>query len=972
MKKLFVLILCLMLLPLNVPLVWADDSDIFGANIQPNVMLFIDTSGSMDDSILADPYDSAATYTGTYTPTVVYKYQSKQYSLYKTTVNEVTGDDSAETTAIRNALNTGGTWSGKIGKTNYSLYLGSYLNWLATPGSQQVKKIVVAKQVYTSLINAVDGVRFGLSRFTGNSNQGPGGARVLAPMGSSKATLLAAVNGLTADGYTPLGGALRDIGKYYKGLGDFNGNYTTSPIEYECQPNFAILMTDGLENGTVKLAPQATLRRTEDHSGFPELQNVVVNTIGFALSAADKADGANDILQTAATNGGGTFYSTDGQAELEAALQDAIRRIIAATFTFATPVIPTTSATGINRAYLAAVQSNPSRPFWRGFVKAYQRGSNGEVPTDANAKPLDSALAWEAGAKLAATPAANRTIYTLIGGTTLQSFAKTNSNVTPARLGFTGAEATTANRDKVIDFIRGVDSTDENGNSDTTEEREWKLGDIFHSTPVVVTPPFLPSPDASYTAFRNANATRMTAVLIGANDGMLHAFKETNGVTPSEDGKEMWAFIPPNALGNLKNLTATSGEHVFFVDASPVAADVKISGAWKTIVIFGERRGGKVYHALDVTDTTNPLFLWSFTDTKMGETWSEPIIGKVKMNSTTGSTEKYVAIFGGGYDTASNNTSGKAVFVVDIATGQTLWEYFYSTGATDDRQYMRYSIPGTPLALDLNNDGFIDRIYIGDLGGQLWKFDLAAAATLTGGTTGTVNNWTGKRFLRVSSDANPPGNGEYFPTQAIYGTPNAALGTDNKLWIYFGTGDRNHPNNSTAPNRFYGVQDDQTVMTNGVVWTEANLSDVTGANPNPTMKGWYSRLGTAEKVLAGANIFNKVVYFSTFTPTSTAVCGGGGGAAKLYAVQMTTGFAAVDWAHNATVFTTSTFSNTRGKTIGTGIPSKPIVILTDTDGGGGTTVTTSVIAGTTSQQLPSNPAPPPDFMRRILYWREAF
>jgi len=54
--------------------------------------------------------------------------------------------------------------------------------------------------------------------------------------------------------------------------------------------------------------------------------------------------------------------------------------------------------------------------------------------------------------------------------------------------------------------------------------------------------------------------------------------------------------------------------------------------------------------------------------------------------------------------------------------------------------------------MDLNNDGFIDRLYIGDVGGQLWKFDLSAEATLTGTTTGSVNNWLGKR----SSERPPP------------------------------------------------------------------------------------------------------------------------------------------------------------------------------------------------------------------------
>jgi hypothetical protein len=61
-------------------------------------------------------------------------------------------------------------------------------------------------------------------------------------------------------------------------------------------------------------------------------------------------------------------------------------------------------------------------------------------------------------------------------------------------------------------------------------------------------------------------------------------------------------------------------------------------------------------------------------------------------------------------------------------------------------------------------------------------------------------------------------------------------------------------------------------------------------------------------------------------------------------------------------------SATRGKIIGTGIPSRPITVITESEA----TISTSVIAATTSQQLPSNPAPPPSAMRKVLYWREVY
>jgi type IV pilus assembly protein PilY1 len=156
-----------------------------------------------------------------------------------------------------------------------------------------------------------------------------------------------------------------------------------------------------------------------------------------------------------------------------------------------------------------------------------------------------------------------------------------------------GADSSTEH-DKIIDFTRGIDVYDEDTDGNTTEERPWKLGDIFHSNPVLVSPPFLPLSDSTYTTFRTTNANRTTILLAGANDGMLHAFRES-------DGQELWAFIPSDNLARLKDLTVRSGEHEFYLDASPIVTDIKVGTTWKTIAIIGERRGGSNYYALDIT-----------------------------------------------------------------------------------------------------------------------------------------------------------------------------------------------------------------------------------------------------------------------------------------------------------------------------------------------------------------------------------
>jgi type IV pilus assembly protein PilY1 len=273
---------------------------------------------------------------------------------------------------------------------------------------------------------------------------------------------------------------------------------------------------------------------------------------------------------------------------------------------------------------------------------------------------------------------------------------------------------------------------------------------------------------------------------------------------------------------------------------------------------------------------------------------------------------------------------------------------------------MNFSLAAAPSAVDLDNDGYIDRIYIGDVGGQLWKFDVSAAATVS---AGLVTNWTGKRLFAAASQTNPPAAGEYYPAQGIYAPPALAYDTNNNLWIYFGTGDRNHPNN-TSTNRLYGIKDN-TTMTNGSSLTESSLTDTTSGSGNVT-QGWYVRLNNNEKVLAAANVFNKAVFFTTFTPASTAACGSGGGNAKLYALNLTSGDAALDLS-GGTSAAAGQSALSLAKTIGTGIPSRPEIVMNES----GRTGSPYVITGTTNQQI-TNTAVPAVLTKRVFAWREVF
>jgi hypothetical protein len=148
--------------------------------------------------------------------------------------------------------------------------------------------------------------------------------------------------------------------------------------------------------------------------------------------------------------------------------------------------------------------------------------------------------------------------------------------------------------------------------------------------------------------------------------------------------------------------------------------------------------------------------------------------------------------------------------------------------------------------------------------------------------------------------------------------------------------------------------------------TESNLANVTSTN-GTAADGWYFQMGTNEKVFAAANVFNMDVLFSGFTPTTTVTCTSGGGTAKLYAVQMQTGYAAINFS-TGTALSSTDATVTRSTSIGSGIASMPVIIVTPPPGSGNATA--SALTATTNQQLPNNPIPAPGFLKQVRSWRE--
>lgn len=685
-------------------------------------------------------------------------------------------------------------------------------------------------------------------------------------------------------------------------------------------------------------------------------QNLTIYTIGFKIN--------DQLLQDTADNGGGSYYTANAYDELIHGLETVMAEIIEQTQTFTAPVVPVQRTTSGNKMYVSLFTPKTNDKFWPGYLMKLHIGGDGHLygsdestlATDNQDNLLlDSLLAtsgstqpkpyWEAHKALKGMNLDSRNIYTYIGTSTdlnnsSNIFVDTNTAITAAMLGnpsksadadpvYPGAEG--ARRD-LMRYIRGWDSYDQDVDTPLpiyAEKRENILGDILHSRPLII----------DYVIDDAHPTNNVRVVYVGTNDGMLHAISDT-------DGTEKWAFIPPDLLPKLKNMIEGSS-HQYYIDGSPKAyiKDVDHDGnidpadGDKVIIIFGERGGGTSYTALDVTNPNDPQYLWRIDNanatitgipnpttviTEMGESWSDPEIGKVRVNTT----DTVVAIIGGGF--SSDNTKGRGLFFINALTGALVKSFTVADAGTYPvLANMTSCIPSTVLAADTNFDGYLNRVYVGDLVGQMWRFGKQG-----GSENGNVNNWTPRRLFRGNS-----GTKIFYP-------PDLVLEPD-YAYLYFGTGDRDNPMNIPSPdphiNRFYAVKDknetDAAFQTRvGGVLTESNLVDLTAdLLQNPTTSeqtketirdalangdGWYIVMeNNGEKVLAApVAIFGDVI-FTTFTP-SASVCTYGGDA-RIYAVDYLTAEAVANFDPDNEGLQKSD----RSDIIGSGIPTEPVVVI---------------------------------------------
>jgi Tfp pilus tip-associated adhesin PilY1 len=513
------------------------------------------------------------------------------------------------------------------------------------------------------------------------------------------------------------------------------------------------------------------------------------------------------------------------------------------------------------------------------------------------------------------------------------------------------------------------------------------LGDIFHSDPVIVDRPnefaFYSSNlygnpsatncsgDPGYRCYAEKHRRRRKMLLVGSNDGQLHAFD--GGVWDQGDekfsdgtGKELFAFIPRPALPIVRDL-AEKKTQIFGIDSTPRIDDVfidpqhngtptKTQREWRTLVIGGFREGGtrdgggrvsdfvSGYYALDITqpdklDTESnpvdrrvvpsclstlnqtvsgcgtlpyPAVLWEFTDSiassrldeddvngdrvpegngspDLGQTWSVPTVGRIRVIEGGEEVDKFVAIFGGGMDAANKLSpqSGTWLYMVDIETGKAIY-----------KRHLVGAVPSDPAAIDTDLDGYLDTLYIGTTGGFLYKVSIGSAAELK--TVTLKKNLAlpvlaaDQQVLRITDASWEP-----FPIfdtigKPIYFAPTAFfVSSINRFALAFGTGDREDLWSETGQEgRFFVIVDDNfnlSQVASGVLpKDETDYEEIQADDPNNSEtadfvlrpatgkeKGWFLSLSEDERVITQGFGLSGIVIFSSFEPTVTTLGGSG-------------------------------------------------------------------------------------------------
>ncbi len=526
-------------------------------------------------------------------------------------------------------------------------------------------------------------------------------------------------------------------------------------------------------------------------------------------------------------------------------------------------------------------RSEYKRDYWGGNLYAYPVDAAGNVQTGTGR--------WNGGAAVHIDLQnfdTGRYIATMKDNGTGIPFRAASLSATQQSTLNTTISGTAYTATQIVNFLRGDRS---NEGASALRQRSTALGDIIHTRPYYI-----------------ADATNPT-VFVSANDGMLHAIN-------TADGSERWAYVPSMLISKMKTLAYNPTDatqpfaHDYFADGQISIGNVTIGGTTHRILVGGLGAGGKGLYALDITDSAGltaasdtdvaTKVLWEITPTtvnyatpnkqtgtattsplstaysKLGYTYGTPILATILFNGAP----MNVVIVGNGYN--STATGESYLYIINAATGALIEAVQAgSTGATNPNGILNVA------ALDTNADGYVDRVYAGDLNGTMWRFNINDSVT-TASTSSVLLTLPTPQPITSTPGIGLNPNGGYM---VIFGTGKAftgAYGTydhTNGVWTTNNTGDLG----DTSTYYIYGVWDDPKATGSGVATQvlqerSYSLNGVTTrvrriAYPEATAnwvasgtKYWKVALPAGERVLGeGSFVENGRFYFVGYNPTVT-------------------------------------------------------------------------------------------------------
>ncbi len=519
----------------------------------------------------------------------------------------------------------------------------------------------------------------------------------------------------------------------------------------------------------------------------------------------------------------------------------------------------------------------------------------------------------ETGKELSKVNYSDRVIYSVDENNQLRRFTASNKNYFDTLLGtdineFPTCLQTSGNIDyeKTINYLLGQQITGCRNKVINSDGDTWKLADVMHSSPQIVSYP------------------NYDVVFISSNDGVLHAFKigkykriNSNSTVAelleNNKGEELWGFIPQNALPYIRYLADPNYCHIYITDLRAYILEIDNDGDKiidRKILIGGFRLGGgcgctdgncitppsdtcpdptssscvglSSYYALDITNPENPVYLWEFKHKDLRFTYSGPGIIRTKDN-------KYHVVFASGpinYTGQFLNTNNQElkIFVLDLETGSL--ERIISTGIQKAFAGRIFS-----KGFDFDEDGYTDYLAFGYTRQDGSDTNYKGGIILLGGsiTNGNlypfntnVYNWNFVNFTTFGTDINPVVSKVEF--MKCFG----------RWYMYFGTGrwfkniDDWEVNNNTLFGIPIDIKEDSdgnkyiSLITNTENMTDLNNQNICTKAQHNVIKGWYINLeGSSTDHLKEKMITDpiktpyNVVLFATIEPVK-AICGLGG------------------------------------------------------------------------------------------------